>query len=325
MHSDHTNRKVRPFADLGEEHNLAITRPVTIGANVKKPAAIALRDISYVIESIRKGVFEGQDLRPLIMLIRQAIDSQLKRNLKSQLPYFMGSVCAKIRANSNVQYAWYAIFDIDGVESVPRAKQAILEKVPFASYVFQSVTNGVKIVAEFAAPIRSEEIYKRIYRVLAYQIKKLTGFSCDNTNDWARCCYMPYDPLAVYNPKAKAIDVRNALLAWEALDAVENPKTRFVAASGPEPNGKPDWDKAVRICMGLSKQILEYNDWITVGFCLYRCFGEAGKELWDMFANNPNYRDSQRHLTQKWASFRKADDRAGFGVLVIIGRRYGAI
>ena len=318
--------------------NSAILRPVTIGANVKKPELLAVRDMSYVMDCVRRGMPEGKDLRAQFALIRAALDPNFKKGLKSQLPYFLGSLCSKRRANENVKLAWYAIFDIDHVPDADAAKRLIADKVPFARYVFRSVTDGVKLVVEFHKAITDQEVFRIIYAHLKDRIEALTGLVCDATPDWARACYFSYDPDLISLPHAFTDVAEKALAEYELRQRftprevpsgqVSSPANR---ASRPGPSSqnsfrRPDLGEARHIVQGLAKLRVYYDDWIVVGFALYNVFGESGRDVWLEFYTNPHYQDTQHDLMRKWDSLvRSTNGRSNYDTLYRIGRDYGVI
>jgi len=72
----------------------------------------------------------------------------------------------------------------------------------------------------------------------------------------------------------------------------------------------------------LIKLKLSYPDWTHCGMALYNEFGEAGKELWLRFADNPNYSDTPEHLSKKWESLKQYPS-VKIGSLFWIAERYG--
>ncbi|HOY84962.1 MAG TPA: hypothetical protein PLQ80_06670, partial [Candidatus Syntrophosphaera sp.] len=131
--------------------NAAITRPVTVGMSVTAPSAIAERDISYVMDCVREGRFEGRDLKALLTTIRSLPKepAALAAGMKRALPWFSGSTFQRRRGNEFFKAAWFLVFDLDHVPEVEGLKRQALEKLPFLRYAFQSVRDGVKLVAEF--------------------------------------------------------------------------------------------------------------------------------------------------------------------------------
>ncbi len=67
---------------------------------------------------------------------------------------------------------------------------------------------------------------------------------------------------------------------------------------------------------------LSWREWTRCGMALYNEFGEAGKELWLRFADNPNYRDTPESLSKAWETM-KHYPSVGLGSLFWIAGRYG--
>lgn len=66
---------------------------------------------------------------------------------------------------------------------------------------------------------------------------------------------------------------------------------------------------------------IDYSDWIKIGMSLRGAFGARGKELWDIFVDNPNYRDTGEILNRHWRSFGGAKVR--LGSLYYTAAKYG--
>jgi len=58
-------------------------------------------------------------------------------------------------------------------------------------------------------------------------------------------------------------------------------------------------------------QIIEYYDWIKMGYAIKNAFGNDGLNLWLMFANNPAYSDDNPSLLKKWNSFQNPIAKLG--------------
>ena len=83
-----------------------------------------------------------------------------------------------------------------------------------------------------------------------------------------------------------------------------------------------DLARATEIVQKLAQMVIPYSDWYRVGLALYAGFGEAGRPLWNMFLNNPNYQDRQWELDAKWRSFRGVREIT-LATLFEIGGRHG--
>ncbi len=311
--------------------NAAVKFPVTVGTDVRYPAVIAMRDISYVIDCIRQGRFEGEDLRALFVTLRGLPNSAQANAMKRALPWFCASRCVRRRANENVELAWFAIFDLDHVPDIEALKRTAIAKLPWVRYAFRSVRDGVKLLAGFELPIRSESEYRRIWAWLALQVEKILKHPVDPSPDWARACFFSYDPELLVNPAYKALNparalkeeaaMRDFLVTQRAAIRRPLPAPRKSAPKSPEMS-PDDFARASKIVSNLAEMELQYMDWVRVGLALYAAFGEAGKELWDLFHTNPNYHDTQTGLNAKWRSFRNVREIT-LATLFEIGGKYG--
>ena len=309
--------------------NSAITRPVTLGTAVTKPSDIAVRDISYIVECIRAGRVERRDIRALISTIRALPNPELAGAMKRELPWFSASLCEGRRANQNVKLAWFALLDLDHVQDIEAMKLLAIQKLPWVRYAFQSVRDGVKLIAEFRTPITREDDFRRLWEWLALQAKTVLNHPVDSAPDWARACFFSYDPRLLVNPDCKPLEPAKELKAQESFPMAMafTPKAR--SSSQPQNRANPapgyaetDFERAEKLVQKLAKIRLSYHDWICVGLALYAGFGEAGKPLWSLFEGNPHYHDSQRLIDAKWRSFRAVREIT-IATLFEIGGRYG--
>ncbi|PKN73504.1 MAG: hypothetical protein CVU50_01965 [Candidatus Cloacimonetes bacterium HGW-Cloacimonetes-3] len=145
--------------------------PVTVGRSVRHPESITVRDIGYVADCMRKGDYEGYDLKRAITNLRKMTDKDAQRNAKTSLPWFSGSLMHKKRNNLNVEKAQFQIFDLDHVPNPEALKELAISKMPYIHYAFLSAVDGVKLIARFTKPIVDEAIYRRVYTFLALQIE----------------------------------------------------------------------------------------------------------------------------------------------------------
>ncbi len=328
--------------------NSAIRYAVTVGHRVSAPNLIEVRDISYVMECVKTGCVEGTDIRVLILTIRNVPNAELARAMKANLPYFLGSVCERVRSNSTVKYANFAIFDLDHVENIEAVKQAAIDKLTFLRWAFRSVRDGVKLVAQFDRPVTREEDYRVLWQYLALQVERALGLKPDATPDWSRACFYSFDPGLLYNSAFKAVDVASALKEAEWVQSlggmVEWWKGGKDAAQSSDSSvavhettnlstvsplhlytSSDDFSKARSVVSQLAQLRIDYRDWIRVGMALYAGFGEGGKPLWDLFLGNPQYpQETQKDLDHHWRSFRKVHTLS-LATLFYLGERYGCV
>lgn len=297
-------------------NNAAIKFPVTVGPSVVRPEAIGARDISYVISCIRAGAFEGRDLRALIHTIRGVPDPELARGMKLALPWFSGSLCRGKRSNSGVRLAHFAIVDLDHVPDIESAKAAAVRELPFVRYAFRSVRDGVKLIAQFASPVTKEEDFRLLYGYIALRVERALGIKPDATPDWCRACFFSFDPDLLHNSACQPLEVGKTLkearfvleLAHVAQDPDPANQSPRVAQdpdpANPTPSPGNTFEDARLVVQKLANMKIDYSDWVRIGLALYAGFGESGRELWDLFLDNPNYEDSPRKLGSHWRSFK---------------------
>ena len=324
--------KSTSFADGGEARNSALRYLVTVGKRVDAPNIIANRDISWVMECVRSGIVEETDIRALIHTIRSLPNEKLARAMKASLPYFLGSVCRPPRSNNTVEYANFAIFDLDHVPDIEAAKRHALEKLPFLRWAFRSVRDGVKLLAQFDRPVADQAKYRVLWNYLARQVERALELPVDSTPDWSRACFFSFDPGLLYSSSFRPVKVGEALAEAEQLLPLLRPRKEAqplaakgnVALAVPMDGRSPEEEFALarRVVEGLATRVIPYHDWIRAGMALYAGFGERGRELWHLFLSNPNYSDSEADLDRHWRSFSKIRNIT-LGTLFYLGGVYG--
>jgi hypothetical protein len=307
---NHTN-KLRPLPE---------NRMITTGSSVTKPAQYAHYYIEDVIPAIKFGIFQNTSLRRRIEEIRTESNPEIARNLKKGLPYFTGSYFEESRKDTNVQFAAFAIIDIDHVADIEGVKKLAMDKLPCARCAFRSVNDGVKIVVTLDPVITEESLYRSTYEELRQKVQSITGLTPDTTSDWSRACFFSYDPNLINNNDCGGY-------------ACENPPAHSHASPPPQKRSLPssaeaiaatgdDYVKAEIVIQALCKTVIKYPDWIKIGLALKAAFGESGKALWMLFEGNPNYNDDHHELERKWRSF-SSSGAVGLGSLFYIGEMYG--
>jgi hypothetical protein len=84
-----------------------------------------------------------------------------------------------------------------------------------------------------------------------------------------------------------------------------------------------DFSRARSTIENLATKRIEYLDWIKIGMAIYAGFGEGGRELWDIFLDNPNYEETMKDLDHHWRSFRNVRTIT-LATLFYLGEKYGA-
>lgn len=295
-------------------------RQITQGRCVRNPEQYTHIQIEDVISYLKYGKHPDLSLSEAINKIRTEPNPEIACNLKQGLPFFTGSYYEGRRKNSNVQYALYAIIDLDHVQDIMGVKKQVMDNLTFALCAFQSVNDGVKIIIKLDPPIISEARYRYGYKLLKEKVNEITGLIPDSTPDWARACFYSYDPELLY--KAECVGF---ICPDPPLPEPANPHQNVYASRPPfAPVSRPadDYEGVRSVILALSRRVINYNDWIKLGLALKFAFGDRGKELWDLFADNPHYQDSLAELDYKWRSF-KPTGEVGIASIFYLGEHYG--
>jgi len=71
--------------------------PVTVGRNVRRPEDITVRDISYIMDAIQTGFYEGYNLKWTVEALRRMTEKNLSVMSKALCPGFAVR-CVKVSA-----------------------------------------------------------------------------------------------------------------------------------------------------------------------------------------------------------------------------------
>ena len=112
----------------------------------------------------------------------------------------------------------------------------------------------------------------------------------------------------------------NLQLDGESSGTGCNQKNTAVSKVMPH-NTTDDFARARLIVEGLAQLRIEYSEWIKTGMSLYAGFGEAGRDLWNLFLHNPHYSETQANLDKHWRSFRSVRHTT-LASLFYIGGKY---
>jgi hypothetical protein len=291
---------------------------LTAGNCITKTSEFEHLSIEDVINVIRTGTYLKRDLIAPILAIRKEKAREDAAKIKKALPFFTGSFFEISRCNANVCFACFAIIDLDHVPDIPATKNLIMERFPYAVCAFRSVNDGVKIVISLK-PIEDEAHFRATYAILMQRIEDITGIKPDSTPDWARACFFSYDPDLLFNEGYLSF-------SCELPPSSAPPFSSNIQGSNHIPSlanaSEDDFYKAELVIKTLSVVKLPYQDWIKTGLALKAAFGERGKALWLLYADNPHYNDDAAALERKWKSFR-GSGAAGIGSIFYIGGKHG--
>jgi hypothetical protein len=291
------------------------TCQITAGRSIRQPGQYEHLYIEDVVAAIKFGMYQELDLGKLISRIRAEANPDRAKNRKQALPFFTGSYYEESRANANVRFACFAIIDLDHVADITGTKKLIMERFPYAVCAFRSVNDGVKIVVSLRPAICDDAHFRAIYAILMQKIEDITRIKPDSTPDWARACFFSHDPDLLFNEDYLGF-------SCELPSAPVSISCPPAAPLFPLPPTEDDFAKAELVIKALAAGKISYQDWIKTGLALKAAFGERGKALWLLFADNPYYNDDTTKLERKWNSFR-GSGAVGIGSIFFIGEKHG--
>ena len=323
----------------------------TFGTAVKAPGDIRTVELENVINAIRNGHWETETEQ-----IRKSGNPELAKAIKAGLPYFIYGIFDGKRSNDRLVQMNGAILDYDHIPDIEGFKTLVSAELPYVRYAFQSPRDGVKLVIPFDRPVTDEKEYRAVFEHLKTETDKrlnherhekherhisdglsssrLTSgkqelatpfpensvsFICDNTPDPARACFVSWDPALLENENCEPFKVDSVRQNGSAKDKGRTEQR----VSQPQSLAEIDTDLRVHSAVEfLCEQEIAYADWIRIGMALYSHYGEAGKPLWDIFAENPHYKDTPEILDSHWRSFNRKD-KVSIGSLFYIAEDKG--
>lgn len=155
-----------------------------------------------------------QQLRSL-----KTIDQSAYRKAKTQLPYIVcGNFIPAQRRKENFAFTEHFIIDIDHLAnngSSPDEIKSLLKSDDRVALLFTSPGgDGVKLVFTLQSRIYDAGYYSAFYKIFAasFAVQYLLQGAVDLvTSDVSRCCFMSYDPHAVYNEAAELVNAGDYL------------------------------------------------------------------------------------------------------------------
>lgn len=303
---------------------------VTIGSNVQKPAEIERVSIGYVLMAIITCILNGFNISQRIFKIRQTKDPKMKSLLKRDLPWFSGALFQSSRSNSNIIQTNFIILDIDHVDKPEELKAKAIEQLHRSlKCAFRSPGDGVKLLFGLSQPI-IDNSYKAVFRYLSADATAKLGVTIDkNASSRSQACFLSYDPLLIMNPRFVPLAVEEAAAAIKTAESMAKAEKRTPLTSTCNARAIDPWEyeNEIDLATELSKHLIiqgyiEYGDWVKYGMALKATFGNAGRSLFLMFADNPYYNDSIEQLSMMWDSFNNIHNLS-FGSLLFIAEKYG--
>lgn len=318
--------------------------PVSYGMDIRKPQELTQLPLTDIMYRIKSGTYAEA-----IENIRAQADTELGKQLKQRLPYFVMAILKGSRCESHVVANTGLVLDFDDVADPEGAAQNLMAEIPYIRYCFLSPRRGLKAVVVFSEPVVSAELYARLWQHVVWEIEQLTGMKADNTPDRCRACYVSYDPEMRENLKVVFTlnEVEATSCRLKPLDDVSGFKPQDEAATTNESASKlqdaaatlekiaAEQEPNPQIIPNLSeyyvKQAIDhlkgckisYPEWIRCGMALYNQFGAVkGYHYWAQFQDNPHYHDTAENLGKMWNSLGKYPS-VGLGSLFHIAREQG--
>lgn len=186
---------------------------IRLGKHITQ-AGDQLQDIS--IEKFHKALTNPDgdvaSLQRRLQAIR-AMDPAQYRRMKTTLPYV---VCAqfhpKVRRKENFLYADRFLIDIDHISENGIEINHLREKLKQDKRVELLFTSpsgdGLKVLFKIDPKVTDPAYYALFYKGFCLQFNQdyQLGPALDHkTHDVSRCCFVSFDPMSYYNPKAIAL------------------------------------------------------------------------------------------------------------------------
>lgn len=273
---------------------------VSYGNRVDSNETLNQTTLDEIIAQIKSPTFKTR-----ITAIRACQDANEAKALKLMLPYFVMGVVEGSRSDKNVKESSGIVFDLDGI-SEPDELIAKLTDLDYIHCIFRSPRNGLKVIVLFDEPVIDQAVYRKIWQSIASVLESKTGFAPDNTPDPSRACFFSWDENPYLN---QAFHPLQTCFFYSAQDSSAESR-------------KPDWDMIIEdasqqdesgetavnespaelndAISHLAQIQIDYRDWIRIGMALFNVLGNQGRELWNLFAENPYYQDSAGQLDYLW-------------------------
>jgi len=306
----------------------------TFGGNVRNPRDTRLKSLEEIISGIESGVVDSIDTRKIISQIRNAESKEERTRLKLRLPWFSGGIFTEGRSLKDLMQNNYFILDVDGLSDAEGCKHFLDQVDSSLVFAFTSPSGGLKLIYMPSEPIEDDQSYGRAYRYLAKDLHRTLDLAADEAaKSRAQACYFGYDPEIWINPSFAPLAVDNVPIE-EPIEKQRHMKADSYSASTaipsfPKPLGaqssfQEDYDLARDIVSYLVDYgWFDYDQWRKAAFALKARFGDYGKPLFLMYADNAAYsEDSRSSLSRYWDSL-GTPHSISFASLIYVAQIYG--
>ena len=156
-------------------------------------------------------------LHDRISQLRQlyTIDGERYRDLKADLPYFIGATFhPAARLKENFAALHYFVIDLDHFDApeapdLVRTREGLCQRDDLLLLFRSPSGQGLKLFFRLQRPCSDSGLYRAFYQSFGEQLA--AGHQLDSvidtvTHDVTRVCFFSHDPHAYYNPEAGAVD-----------------------------------------------------------------------------------------------------------------------
>ncbi len=176
--------------------------------------------IERLYRGIRYPKSSFQDFIRQLQTVR-SMDVRKYRNLKKQLPYFVGGLFhPAIRRKEHFASIRHFVLDLDHISAAGKNIEEMalqLREIPGVMLNFRSPSgDGLKVLFRLSEECRDAALFSSFYQLFAHRFAQKWGLEqiVDyKTHDVTRACFLSYDPGAWYDPIADEIDMNEYITA----------------------------------------------------------------------------------------------------------------
>lgn len=317
-----------------EKINYNVDTAFTIGLNVRNPSNLTCKSREDVIESIRSGSVDGINVGGIVKRIRQAKCKETRKRNKLWLPWFSGGLFNRKRSMSELKQNNYIILDVDEVEDAEEMKLWLELVDKSLDFAFTSPSQGLKFVYRLDTPIVDDISYERAYRYLVADLRKKLGLGADaGAKGRAQACYFSHDPELWENTNCIPLmlssipHVSNNQGPAKVYDFPVVAPQAIPHEASAEHNNVSTFEEDYATAQSIVRHLvacgeISYDHWRKTAYAIKARFGEYGKDIFLLYAENDRYHDDHESLTKYWDSL-GTPTRVNFPSLFWVARQYG--
>ncbi len=307
----------------------------TTGHNVLKPEYLRRKSREDIIRAIRTGVVDDINVKNIVGRIRTAEDKAARKALKLKLPWLSGGLFYLRRSLSELIQNNYIILDVDDLADSESAKEQLHQVDPSLDFAFRSPSGGMKLVYRLETPVEDNISYTRAYCYLAEDLLRNLSLEADEgAKSRAQACFFSYDPQIFVSDNCIPLCIESLAVSQTPSHSRYSECTTlsphynsyqncYHSSTDPFYSYHDDYHTATAVISYLSQcGKISYDDWLRTAYALKAKFGEAGKEIFAIYANNAAYNDDYQSLYSYWDRL-GAPKSISFPSLIWVARKYG--